>query len=156
MGDKEGEGGVKNLKKYMSFMDGPLSSYLFFFGQFSNFQIFLLTLKNKLIGKEWKKVLFSYIYVKSVVLNFRVVTKYSREKTQFDMERTCKIFFSQFSKLQNSIDIEKWIDWDWERKKSLCCDSLCKWLPNSQYNTQKFENKVQLRGKILNFKKKGK
>ena len=131
-------------------MDGPLGSYLFFFGQFSNFQIFLLTLKNKLIGKEWKKVLFSYIYVKSVVLNFRVVTKYSREKTQFDMERTCKIFFSQFSKLQNSIDIEKWIDWDWERKKSLCCDSLCKWLLTIR---KKFEKKCNWGGKVWILKK---
>ena len=78
MGDKEG--GVKNLKKYMSFMDGPLSSYLFFWPIFELSNLFIDIEKQIDWNGMEKKVLFSYIYVKSVVLNFRVVTKYSREK----------------------------------------------------------------------------
>ena len=72
--------GVKNLKKYMSFMDGPLSSYLFFLANFRTFKSFYWHWKTNWLERNGKKVLFSYIYVKCVVLNFRVVTKYSREK----------------------------------------------------------------------------
>ena len=59
MGDKEGEGGVKNLKKYMSFMDGPLSSYLFFWPIFELSNLFIDIEKQI----DWKGMEKSLIFL---------------------------------------------------------------------------------------------
>ena len=82
MGDKEGEGGVKNLKKiYVIYGRAPKFIHTYFFWPIFELSNLFIDIEKQIDWKGMeKKVLFSYIYVKSVVLNFRVVTKYSREK----------------------------------------------------------------------------
>ena len=81
MGDNEGEGGgQKSQKIYVIYGRAPKFIPIFFWPIFELSNLFI-DIEKQIDWKGMeKKVLFSYIYVKSVVLNFRVVTKYSREK----------------------------------------------------------------------------